>query len=209
MEKLSIILKKRRKELGLTLAQIAEMMGVSEATVQRWESGNIKSIRYEKMDRLAEILRVNPAAFMGWDDSDTLSVNVAPISAMKKIPLVGQIACGTPILAEQNIEDYIDLPHHIRADYALTCKGDSMIDAGVHDGDVVYIRKQETVQNGQIAAVMVDCEDATLKRFYYDGKATVTLTAANAAVPPMVFTGEDINRLRVIGLAVAFTHSLV
>lgn len=209
MEKLSIVLKKRRKELGLTLAQIAEKMGVSEATVQRWESGNIKSVRYEKMDKLAEILRVNPAAFMGWDDSADLPINVESIGAMHKVPLVGQIACGTPILAEQNIEDYIDLPHHIRADYALTCKGDSMIGAGVHDGDVVYIRKQAQVDNGQIAAVMVDCEDATLKRFYYDGKATVTLTAENPAVPPMVFAGEDVGRIRVIGLAVAFTHSLV
>lgn len=209
MEKLSIVLKKRRKELGLTLAQIAEMMGVSEATVQRWESGNIKSVRYEKMDKLAEILRVNPAAFMGWDDSADLPINVESIGAMRKVPLVGQIACGTPILAEQNIEDYIDLPHHIRADYALTCKGDSMIGAGVHDGDVVYIRKQAQVDNGQIAAVMVDSEDATLKRFYYDGKATVTLTAENPAVPPMVFAGEDVERIRVIGLAVAFTHSLV
>ena len=209
MEKLSIVLKKRRKELGLTLAQIAEKMGVSEATVQRWESGNIKSVRYEKMDKLAEILRVNPAAFMGWDDSADLPINVESIGAMHKVPLVGQIACGTPILAEQNIEDYIDLPHHIRADYALTCKGDSMIGAGVHDGDVVYIRKQAQVDNGQIAAVMVDCEDATLKRFYYDGKATVTLTAENPAVPPMVFAGEDVERIRVIGLAVAFSHSLV
>lgn len=209
MEKLSIVLKKRRKELGLTLAQIAEMMGVSEATVQRWESGNIKSVRYEKMDKLAEILRVNPAAFMGWDDSADLPINVESIGTMHKVPLVGQIACGTPILAEQNIEDYIDLPHHIRADYALTCKGDSMIGAGVHDGDVVYIRKQAQVDNGQIAAVLVDSEDATLKRFYYDGKATVTLTAENPAVPPMVFTGEDVERIRVIGLAVAFSHSLV
>lgn len=209
MEKLSIVLKKRRKELGLTLAQIAEMMGVSEATVQRWESGNIKSVRYEKMDKLAEILRVNPAAFMGWDDSADLPINVESIGAMRKVPLVGQIACGTPILAEQNIEDYIDLPHHIRADYALTCKGDSMIGAGVHDGDVVYIRKQAQVDNGQIAAVLVGDDDATLKRFYYDGKATVTLTAENPAVPPMVFTGEDVGRIRVIGLAVAFTHSLV
>lgn len=209
MEKLSIVLKKRRKELGLTLAQIAEMMGVSEATVQRWESGNIKSVRYEKMDKLAEILRVNPAAFMGWDDSADLPINVESIRAMRKVPLVGQIACGTPILAEQNIEDYIDLPHHIRADYALTCKGDSMIGAGVHDGDVVYIRKQAQVDNGQIAAVLVGDDDATLKRFYYDGKATVTLTAENPAVPPMVFAGEDVGRIRVIGVAVAFTHSLV
>lgn len=209
MEILSTILKKRRNDLGLTLADVARAVGVSESTVQRWESGNIRSMRYEKLGKLAEVLRVNPAAFMGWDDSADLPSNMEVLDELKKVPLVGQIACGTPILAEQNIEDYIDLPHHIRADYALTCKGDSMIGAGVHDGDVVYIRKQTQVDNGQIAAVLVDSEDATLKRFYYDGKATVTLTAENPAVPPMVFAGEDVERIRVIGLAVAFSHSLV
>lgn len=205
MENLSAILKKRRKELGLTLAQIAEKMGVAEATVQRWESGSIKSVRYEKMDKLAEILRVNPASFMGWEESASLPGNMGPLEEMQKIPLIGQIACGTPILAEQNIEDYVDLPKHIRADYALICKGESMTGAGIYEGDVVYIRKQESVNNGQIAAVLVDEEEATLKRFYYDG-TSVTLIAENPAVPPMVFTGEEINRQRVVGLAVAFTH---
>lgn len=205
MENLSVILRKRRKELGLTLAQIADMMGVAEATVQRWESGNIKSIRYEKMDKLAEILRVNPASFMGWDVGAPLPSNMEPLGEMQKIPLIGQIACGTPILVEQNIEDYVDLPKHIRADYALVCKGESMTGAGIYDGDVVYIRKQERVNNGQIAAVLVDEDEATLKRFYYDGN-TVTLIAENPAVPPRVFSGEDINRQRVVGLAVAFTH---
>lgn len=205
MENLSVILRKRRKELGLTLAQIADMMGVAEATVQRWESGNIKSIRYEKMGKLAEILRVNPASFMGWEESAPLPSNMEPLGEMQKIPLIGQIACGAPILAEENIEDYVDLPKHIRADYALECKGESMAGAGICDGDVVYIRKQEKVNNGQIAAVLVDEDEATLKRFYYDG-TTVTLVAENPAVPPRVFTGEDINRQRVVGLAVAFTH---
>ena len=131
--------------------------------------------------------------------------NITPLPEMKKIPLVGQIACGLPILAEENIEDYIDLPTHIHADYALTCKGESMINAGIQDGDVVYIRKQAEVENGQIAAVRVDCEDATLKRFYYDGSA-VQLIAENPKFPPQVFAGENINRIKVIGLAVAYTH---
>lgn len=205
MENLSVILRKRRKELGLTLAQIADMMGVAEATVQRWESGNIKSVRYDKMDKLAEILRVNPASFMGWEKSTPLPHNMEPLGEMQKIPLIGQIACGEPILADENIEDYVDLPKHIRADYALICKGQSMTGAGIYDGDVVYIRKQEKVNNGQIAAVLVDGDEATLKRFYYDG-SSVTLVAENPSFPPRVFTGEDINRQRVVGLAVAFTH---
>ena len=193
----------------MTLEDVAKMVGISRQTMSRYENGIIGNIPSDKIERMAKAMRVSPGVIMGWEEFEQLPANVVAVPELKKVPLVGQIACGTPILAEQNIEDYIDLPHHIRADYALTCKGDSMIGAGVHDGDVVYIRKQAQVDNGQIAAVMVDCEDATLKRFYYDGKATVTLTAENPAVPPMVFAGEDVERIRVIGLAVAFTHSLV
>lgn len=208
MENLSVILKRRRKELGLTLAQIAEQMEVAEATVQRWESGNIKSVRYDKINRLAEVLKVNPASFMGWANEDSpLPSNIVPLPKMKKVPLVGQIACGTPILAEQNIEDYIDLPGHIRADFALTCKGDSMELAGIKDGDVVYIRSQEEVENGQIAAVMVGDDEATLKRFYYDGEM-IQLVAENRRYPPKVFVGEEISMVHVIGLAVAYIHAI-
>ncbi len=206
MENLSVVLKTRRKELGLTLAQVAERMGVAEATVQRWESGNIKSVRYEKIDKLAEILKVNPAAFMGWGSQETeLPSNVMPLEQMQKIPLVGQIACGTPILAEQNIEEFIDLPAHIKADYALTCKGESMINIGIHTGDIVYIRQQEEVENGQVAAVMVGEDEATLKRVYHNGNV-VQLVAENSTIPPRVFIGEEIKQIRVVGLAVAYTH---
>lgn len=209
MGSLASILKKRRKELGLTLLQIAEAVGVTEATVQRWESGNIKSVRYEKIGALAEVLRVTPAALMGWDDTAfVLPSNVTPLPQMKKIPLVGQIACGTPILAEENITDYIDLPGHIRADFALVCKGDSMINAGIQDGDVVYIRKQEEVENGQIAAVLVGDEEATLKRFYHVGNK-VTLNAENPLYPPMVYVDGEMEDIHVIGLAVAFTHAII
>lgn len=203
MGPLSSVLKQRRKELGLTLLQIADAVGVTEATVQRWESGNIKTVRHEKIAKLSEVLKVSPAALMGWEEP--LPSNIMPLPEMKKVPLIGNIACGTPILAEENITDYIDLPGHIQADYALTCRGDSMINAGIRDGDIVYIRKQETVENGQIAAVLVGDDEATLKRFYLmDGK--VTLNAENPAYPPMVYVGEEIRAVHVIGLAIAFTH---
>lgn len=205
MGSLSSVMKQRRKDLGLTLLQIADAVGVTEATVQRWESGNIKTVRREKIAKLAEVLKVSPASLMGWEEP--LPSNMTPIQNMKKVPLIGQIACGTPILAEENITDYIDLPGHIRADYALTCKGDSMINAGIRDGDIVYIRKQEAVDNGQIAAVLVGDDEATLKRFYLvDGK--VTLNAENPAYLPMVYVGKEIEAVHVIGLAIAFTHAI-
>lgn len=209
MGSLSSVLKQRRKELGLTLAQVADMVGVAEATVQRWESGNIKSVRYDKIGKLSEALKVRPESLMNWEWKETSTPdNVFPYDPSEKVPLIGSIACGTPILAEENVSDYVDLPGHIRADYALICKGDSMINAGIQDGDVVYIRKQQEVENGQIAAVLVDSEEATLKRFYRVNEK-VTLNAENPIYPPMVFVGEEILKLRVIGLAVAFTHEIV
>lgn len=208
MENLSTVLKRRRKELGLTLLQIAEEMNVSEATVQRWESGNIKMLRHERITKLAQVLKVAPSSLMGWEEAQPeLPSNVTPLPQMKKIPLVGQIACGVPILAEENIEEYVDLPRHIRADFALTCQGESMINIGVHSGDIVYIRQQAEVENGQVAAVMVGEEEATLKRFYHNGDV-VQLIAENSAVAPMVFVGEDAAQVRVLGLAVAYTHAI-
>ena len=101
---------------------------------------------------------------------------------------------------------YIDLPGHIRADFALTCKGDSMINAGIRDGDIVYIRKQETLDNGQIAAVLIDGEEATLKRFYYVN-GMVSLNAENPSYSPMVFVGEEAAAIRILGLVVGYTHA--
>lgn len=200
-------IKSLREKCGLSQSELAHMTGYRDrSSIAKVESGRVNLTR-SKIAAFAKALRVSPAVIMGWEDA--LPANMDPLGTLPKIPLVGQIACGTPILAEQNIEDYVDLPRHIRADYALTCKGDSMIGAGIHDGDVVYVRKQEAVNNGQIAAVLVDGDEATLKRFYYDGEYTVTLVAENPAVPPLVFSGEDINRQRVIGLAVAFTHPVV
>ena len=113
MNNLSSVLKRRRKELGLTLAQIADMMGVSEATVQRWESGNIKSVRYDKIDKLAQVLKVEPSEIMGWNTSrqeddklNKFGADIIDLSNMKRIPILGRIRAGMPIYAAENIEGY-------------------------------------------------------------------------------------------------------
>ena len=123
---------------------------------------------------------------------------------MKKIPLIGSIACGEPITAEQNIEKMVDVPENIRCDFSLTCHGDSMVDAGIHDKDVVYIRIQPEVENGEIAAVRIDGE-ATLKRVYYN-PGTLTLMPANPAYAPMVYTGSQLEEVHIEGKAVGWTH---
>lgn len=200
-------IKARRRELGISAETLAEYCGVSPATIYRYENGDIEKVGIDKLPPIAEALHTTQAYLLGWEDSYPIPSNMTPLRPMQKVPLVGRIACGTPILAEQNIEDYIDLPGHIHADYALTCQGDSMINAGIQDGDVVYIRQQPEVENGQIAAVIVGEDEATLKRFYFDGDSSVVqLVAENPRIPPMVFSGAELSRVHVIGRAVAYTH---
>lgn len=200
-------LKRRRKELGMSAEAVAEKLGCSPSTVYRYENGEINKMGIDKLKPIAEAINTSPAYLMGWEDEETLPANVSRIEPMQRIPLVGQIACGTPILAEQNIEDYVDLPGHIRADFALTCKGESMIGAGIRTGDIVYIRKQEEVENGQIAAVMVGGDEATLKRVYTK-PGVVQLVAENPNIAPAVFIGKEAEQIHIIGLAVAYTHVL-
>ncbi len=135
-----------------------------------------------------------------------ISSNIIPMPEMRQIPLIGSIACGAPILAQEHIEDYIDIPKHIHADFALTCKGDSMINARIFDGDIVYIRQQDTVENGEIAAVLIDSE-ATLKRFrLFDDH--IVLEPENPMYKPLVYWHEDMNAVRILGKAVAFTSTV-
>lgn len=134
---------------------------------------------------------------------DIFIPNVIQMPVMRKIPLVGSIACGTPILAEENLDGTVEAPDHVRADFALRCKGDSMINARIFDGDIVYIRQQESVEHGEIAAVLIG-DEATLKRVYmYDD--CISLEAENPQYKPMVYRGEEMNNIRILGKAVAFT----
>lgn len=201
-------IKKRREELGISVDEVAKKLGKHRATIYRYESNDIGTLPTDVLEPLAIVLETTPAALMGWEDfRPPHASNLIVIEPMGKIPLVGQIACGTPILAEENIDDYVDLPRHIRADFALTCKGDSMVNAGIRSGDVVYIRKQEQVENGQIAAVRVGDEEATLKRFYFDGES-VRLVAENPSCPTMSFFGPEIEKVHIEGLAIGYTHAL-
>lgn len=202
---LSDVLKKRRAELGYTLLEIADKMGVSEATVQRWESGNIKSLRHGRIAQLAEILDVSPASLMGWDISNNdIPEGFMPVPKTVKKPRLGVISCGVPIDNPENFDGYDEVPEHINCDFTLVCHGDSMINARINDGDLVYIKQQPIVENGQIAAVLVDGTEKLLKRVYMT-EDSIVLQAENPNYTPMVYTKEDMNKVSIIGKAVGFT----
>lgn len=198
------LLQRRRQELGLTMKDVALYVGVSEGTVSRWESGDIAQMKRSRIVRLAECLKISPLVIMGYESE--YAANIIPMPHMRKIPLLGTIACGEPILAAENLEGDVEIPDHIHADFALRCKGDSMINARIFDGDVVYIRQQGTVEDGEIAAVLID-DEATLKRvrLFPDH---VSLEPENPKFKPLVFWNEDAATVRILGKAVAFTSSI-
>lgn len=206
MTQLSTILKQRRKELGLTLAQIADAMNVTEATVQRWESGNIKNIRYDKIGKLAEVLRVSPALLMGWNDASNpnLPDNISPMPKMKKWKVLGGTACGEPIFRELEDETVL-APANIDADFVFRCVGDSMINARIFDGDIVFV-KSGPVEDGQIGVVRIG-EEYTLKRIYH-GPDYLELRAENPMYPAKIIRGEQENA-EIVGRAVQFLSRVI
>lgn len=205
-------MKARRKQIAMSAERLADILGVSPATIYRYENGDIEKIPGDRLEPIANALCTTPQILMGWMDfpkeSDNLNSikNISPMPEMKKIPLLGTIACGVPILAVENIDEYIEIPKHIRADYALTCQGDSMIGARIMDGDIVYIRAQPDVENGQIAAVLID-DEATLKRIYKYPNMLV-LRPENPEYEELVYQKSELNEVRILGLAVAFSSSV-
>lgn len=202
-------IKSRRTELGLTVEELAHKMGYKDkSSISKIENGKA-DIPQSKIAAFADALQTTPAYLMGWEEQPepkkpTIPPGFEPMPKMKKIPLIGAIACGEPITAEQNIKKMVDVPENIRCDFSLTCHGDSMVDAGIHDKDVVYIRIQPEVENGEIAAVRIDGE-ATLKRVYYN-PGTLTLMPANPAYAPMIYTGPQLEEVHIEGKAVGWTH---
>lgn len=189
-------LRERRMELGLTLEEVAEAVGVSKSTVLKWETGTIEDMRVNKAAALAQVLNVSPLWVIGITDSRSGPPRT------KRVPILGSIAAGEPILATEEYGEYVELSEDVPVDFCLRVKGDSMIDARIQDGDLVFVRRQPTVENGQIAVVLID-DEATLKRFYRT-KDGVILKPENSKYEPLFFTHRDFRQVRVLGRVVMF-----
>ena len=195
-------IKKLRTENGYSQEELGRKLGVQRAAVQKWECGTVKNLKRDTIKKLSEIFNVPPSSFI--DDEFLSYDNIISMPKKNYIPLVGTIACGSPILATENLDGEVSAPEDIDADFALRCKGDSMIDARITDGDIVYIRQQPTVENGEIAAVLIG-DEATLKRVYYTpGNDRITLRACNPLYSDMTYTGEQLNEIKILGKAVWF-----
>lgn len=219
MSKFSDRFKQLRKERGLTQQGLATELGFTKSSVNMYERGE-REPGLESLETIADFFNVDmdyllgasntPNRFLAVADESgnptTAPDNILPMPATYTVPLLGTIACGEPILAAENIEDNVEVPEHIHADFALRCKGDSMINARIHDGDIVYIRQQPAVNNGEIAAVLIG-DEATLKRVYvYEDH--VVLQPENPAYEPLVYFKDAMQAVRILGKAVGFTSLL-
>lgn len=211
-EKIKLI----REKKGASQIELAEAIGTTKQTIYKYENNIISNIPSDKIELIAKYLGVTPAYLMGWEDekeeNTTESLfekfdNIKPVK-LKKFRLLGEIACGKPIYAEEDYESYVSADADINADFCLKAKGDSMIDAGITEGDIVFIHEQPIVDNGEIAAVIIE-DEATLKRVYYDKQHNrLQLIAANPIYMPLVYSDEELEHIRILGKAVALMRNL-
>lgn len=204
-----------RSQKKLSQQELADLLGISKSSVNMYERGE-REPGLETLELIADFFNVDMDYLLGKSDcpnryaysqnnSSMELTNVFPIS-VKRFPMLGKIACGEPIYADEEHESYILANSNIKADFCLIAKGDSMINARINDGDVVFIHSQPTVENGEIAAVIIG-DEATLKRVYLKANV-VTLVAENPKYEPMVYAGDELESIRILGKAVCFMSNL-
>lgn len=206
-----IRLKELRKACGKTLKDIAADFNTSPQVISRYELEQTEP-DFATLTKLAEYFGVSVDYLLGRTDyrderSGIKSVyniqGISPIST-HRIPMLGKVACGEPIYADEDRESYVMAGTDINADFCLTAQGDSMVGARILDGDIVFCRQQDIVENGEIAAVLIG-DEATLKRvYYYPENKMLVLRAENPKYKEFVYKNEELDEIRILGKAIAF-----
>ena len=189
-------MKNARKAAGLTQKQLAEAVGAKHNSISNWENDQNRP-GPDGIAALCEALHVSPNFLF---EASDVPWGFLPLPEGRRVPIVGRIACGQPIMAEENFEGYAQLPAGRQADFCLICQGDSMVNAGIYDGDIVYIHSQPVVENGEIAAVRIGSE-ATLKRIY-SYPDHLLLVAGNQSYPPIVCRPDAMEDIQIEGKVV-------
>lgn len=187
-------IKEAMEKKQITQSELAKRTGITQSSISDWIRGKYLP-KQDKVDVLAKALNVTPSYLMGWSsiekplNPDEIN-GIMPLKKLRRIPILGQIACGNPILADENYIGYFTADDkYLDSDFCLYAKGDSMIDAGIDDGDLVFIKKQSDVDDGEIAAVLIG-DDATLKRVY-KVLDRVQLRAENPKYKPINLDGTQ------------------
>ena len=213
-------LRSLRQEKGWSQQRLADELKLSKSSVNMYERGE-REPGFETMEAIADLFNVDMNYLYGRTDikvadpivrndihistEPTIPPGFEPMPEMDMVPLVGRIACGTPITAEENVEQMVCVPSRWHSTFTLTCKGDSM-EPRFHDGDLVAIRSQPEVENGEIAAVRIG-EEATLK-YVYLHENFIELRPENPAFSSIILSREDMNNVVIEGKAVGLCRDI-
>lgn len=192
------------KEFNIRPYAVAQKAKVSQPTLSDWKLGKSEPKR-ATLEKICKAYGKDLSFFYGEEAPAPSLTNVFPIE-LKRFPMLGEIACGVPKYTNEDRESYVMAGTNIKADFCLTARGDSMINARIFDGDIVFIQRQDMVENGEIAAVVVNNDsEATLKRlYYYKEKHLLILKPENPAYEDMIYQGEELNEVHILGKAIAF-----
>lgn len=194
------------RQNGISANAVAKQLSIASGTVTEWKKG--RTPYNATLKKIADYFNVSVDYLLGKEEKADISAallkqyGLMPIKR-KKFRMLGEIACGEPIFCNEEYDTFIDASANIDADFCLKAKGDSMINARIYDGDIVFIKQTPMVNNGEIAAVIVG-DEATLKRVYYNKDNKLVLSAENPQYAPLVYTNEELNNINILGRAVAF-----
>ena len=204
------LIKEYREENGLSQRQFAQKCGVSNGYISMLEEGKNPKTNEPILPTLATMRKISSA--MGCSLNDLMSsveeIDVSLLPGVrsisrKRLPMLGNVACGEPLFADEQHDAYVDAADGVDADFCLIAKGDSMINARIFDGDLLFVKRQESVDDGEIAVVLIE-EETTVKRVYYDRESNLlTLVPENPTYRPMRFAGSELSRIRILGKVVA------
>lgn len=205
-------LKEARQKANLSQAELAEKLGLNLRTYGSYERGE-RDVSTALLRQICQTLQVSSDELLSNYEASTAEMlsakydNIRPVT-FKRFPMLGEIACGEPIFADEDREHCVMVDMDIQADFCLTAKGDSMVNARINDGDIVFIKEMPIVENGEIAAVIIG-DEATLKRvYYYKEQNKLVLNPENPRYEPLVYLNDELNLIRILGKAVYFMSAL-
>lgn len=194
-------IRSRREELQMSQEELATRLGYkSRSTIAKIESGE-NDLTQSKIVAFAEALSTTARWLLDYDDSDTTLPPGAHHPRFKKVPMLGYAAAGQPLEDLNQDTPYYDVDNKYNVDFCITVRGDSMINAGINDGDIIFIKSMPEVQNGKIACVEIDNEKVCLKRFYKSADG-IMLVSENPKYPPIQLNRFNCQSVKILGLAV-------
>ncbi len=190
-------------EKNIKAAELSRLTGISKPRLSQYKNG-VYVPKADAICAMARALGVSEAYLLGTTDIPEARSG----GKYKVLPVIGKIACGNPVFASEEDGGAVYTDADTDADFCLIARGDSMKDARINNGDTVFIKKSDSVNNGEIAAIIID-DEATLKRvYYYPESAKLMLISENSNYEPMVFSGTELEKIRIIGKAVAFKSEI-